>query len=231
MLAVDTKNKEVSLKKLKEEYTNEFIVLGLFYFAQKYGFELDRMKTVKLLWKFKDLVQGKLGLQAYYTEAYKDKHGRFNKEIYTQLNDLKVADFITTTGAQPFEKFIISTKGQKAFNTFEINNEDTKYALGLAKSQLEYVVKENGEKSAMALREEDHKDIKEIEKLPEKDESIVLCPNLKSEETKYQFIFDEQEALDWSVAIGIGKRKKTEEIMPEDELPKTQKEAYKIFGL
>lgn len=231
MSAVDTENKEISLKELKQEYTNEFIVLGLFYFAQKYGFELGRMKTVKLLWKFKDLVQKNLGLQTYYTEAYKDKHGRFSKDIYAQLNDLKVADFITTSGTQPFEKFIISPKGEKVFDTFEINDEKTKYALGLAKSQLDYIVKENGEKSAMALREEDHKDIVGIDKLPEKDEDIVLSPNLKPEETKYQFLFDEQEALDWSVAIGVGKRKKTEEIIPEDLLPKSQEQAYKILGL
>ena len=83
---------------LKRECTNEFILLGLLYFATKHGLNLGRMQMVKLLWKFKDLTQDKLKLQAYYTEPYKDKHGRFNKEIYYQVNNLRLADFIKTSG-------------------------------------------------------------------------------------------------------------------------------------
>lgn len=218
-------------KWLKEEYTNEFILLGLFYFAQKYGCELGRMQTMKLIWKFKGLVQNKLGLQAYYTEAYKDKHGKFNKEFYDQLNNLKTADFIETFGTPPLEKFKISPKGIKIFDEFSPEDEKTKYALQLVKSHLEYIIKEHGKKSATLLRKEDHKDIEDVDELPAQDEDIILCPNLKPNEIKHQFLFGDQETLDWAIAIGIGERKKIEEIIPEDLLPKNQKEAYKILGL
>lgn len=226
-----TKIRKLPPKWLKEEHTNEFVLLGLFYFAQKYGCELGRMQTAKLLWKFKDLVQKKLGLQAYYTEAYKDKHGRFNKEFYNQLNNLKTADFIETFGSAPLEKFRVSPKGIKVFNEFSVEDERTKYALQLVKSHLDYIVKEHGEKSAILLKKEDHKNIKGIDELPVQDEDIILCSNLESNKTKHQFLFNDQETLDWAIAIGIGERKKTEEIIPEDLLPKSQKEAYKILGL
>lgn len=226
-----TTTKNLPSTELKEEYTSEFILLGLFYFAKKYGYDLGRMQTGKLLWKFKSLIQKELGLQAYYTEPYKDKHGRFNKELYPQLNDLKTADFIQTIGNPPFEKFVISPKGEKVFNEFTTEEKKTRYALGLAKSQLDFTVREHGKKSAELLREEDHKDIKEVDSLPERDEDNILCSNLKPEETKHKFLFDDGETLDWAVAIGIGKRKKTEEIMPEELLPKNQEEAYKALGL
>ncbi len=225
-----TKIRKLPSKWLKEEYTNEFVLLGLFYFAQKCEYELGRMQTVKVLWKFKSLVQKKLGLQAYYTEAYKDKHGKFNKEFYDQLNNLKTADFIETFGASPLEKFRISPKGMKIFDEFSVEDEKTKYALQLVKSHLDYIVKEHGKKPAILL-EEDHKDIKDIDELPTQDEDIILCSNLKPNQIKHQFLFNDQETLDWAVAIGIGERKKTEEIMPENLLPKNQKEAYKILGL
>jgi len=226
-----TKIRKLPSKWLKEEYTNEFVLLGLFYFAQKYGCEFGRLQTIKLLWKFKDLVQKKLKLQAYYTEAYKDKHGRFNKEFYDQLNNLKAADFIKTSGTSPFEQFSISPKGVRVLNEFDPEDEKAKYALQLVKSHLDYIVKEHGKKPATLLRKEDHKDIKGIDELPTQDEAIILCPNLKPNEIKYQFLFNNQETLDWAIAIGIGERKKTEEIIPEDLLPKSQKEAYKILGL
>jgi len=225
------KIKKLPSKELKEEYTNEFILLGLFYFAKKYGYDFGRMQTDKLLWKFKDLIQRELSLQAYYVEPYKDKHGRFNKEFYNQLNNLKTADFIETAGTPPFEKFKISQKGQKIFDTFDTENNGTEYVLQLVKSNLDYIIKKHGKKSAMTLREEDHKDIKEIDTLPVRDEDIILCSNLKSNEIKYQFLFNDRTTLDWSIAIGLGKRKKTEKIIPEDLLPKNQKEAYKILGL
>jgi len=226
-----TKIRQLPPKELKEEYTNEFVLLGLFYFGQRYGAELGRMQTAKLLWKFKDLVQKKLGLQAYYTEAYKDKHGRFSKEFYDQLNNLKTADFIESSGTPPYEQFRINPRGVKVFDELEVEDEKTQYALQLVKSHLDYIVKEHGKKSAKLLREEDHKDIKGIDELPTQDEDIILCPNLKSDEIKHQFLFSDQETLDWAVAIGVGERKKTEEIIPEDLLPKNQKEAYKILGL
>ena len=227
----NTSVKTLPAKELKEEYTNEFVLLGLFYFAKKYGYGLGRMQTVKLLWKFKSSVQKELGLQTYYTEPYKDKHGRFNKKLYPQLNDLKVADFIQTIGNPPFEKFIISPKGEKVFNGFTIEEEKAKYALELAKSQLDFTVKEHGKKPAGLLKEEDHKDIEGIENLPERDEENTLCHNLKPEEIKHKFLFNDQETLDWAVAIGIGKRKKTEEIISEELLLKNQEEAYKVLGL
>jgi len=231
MSILTTKIKKLPPKELKEEYTNEFVLLGLFYFAQKYKCELGRMQTTQLLWKFKDLVQKKLGLQAYYTEAYKDKHGRFNKEFYDQLNNLKTADFIETFGVLPLEKFRISPKGRKVFDECDVEDEKSKYALQLAKSHLDYIVKEHGKKSAILLREEDHKEVKGIDELPAKDEDVILCPNLKPNEIKHQFLFDDQKTLDWAIAISIGERKKTEKIMPEDLLPKSQKEAYNILGL
>lgn len=231
MTTPTTKIKSLPPKELKEEYTSEFILLGLFYFAKKYGYSLGRMQTVKLLWKFKSLIQKELGLQAYYTEPYKDKHGRFNKELYPQLNDLKTADFIQTVGNSPLEKFVISPRGEKVFNEFTTEEEKTKYALELAKSQLDFTVREHGKKSAELLREEDHKDIEGIDSLPERDEDNILCPNLKPEEIKYKFLLDDEETLDWAVAIGIGKRKKTEEIVSEELLPKNQEEAYKALGL
>lgn len=226
-----TTTKSLPSIELKKEYTSEFVLLGLFYFAKKYGYDLGRMQTVKLLWKFKSLIQKELGLQAYYTEPYKDKHGRFNKELYPQLNDLKTADFIQTIGSSPLEKFVISPKGEKAFNEFAIEEEKTKYAFELAKSQLDFTVREHGKKSAELLRKEDHKDIEGIDSLPERDEDNVLCPNLKPEETKYKFLFNDEETLDWAVAIGIGRRKKTEEIVSDESLPKNQAEAYKALGL
>lgn len=231
MFTSNTTIKTLPPKELKEEYTNEFVLLGLFYFAKKYGYDLGRMQTVKLLWKFKSLVQKELGLQAYYTEPYKDKYGKFNKELYPQLNDLKVADFIQTIGNPPLEKFIISPKGEKVFNEFTIEEEKTKYALELAKSHLDFTVKEHGKKSAELLKKEDHKDIEGIDNLPERDEENILCHNLKPEEIKYKFLFNDQETLDWAVAIGIGRRKKTEEIIPEELLPKNQEEAYKALRL
>lgn len=226
-----TKIKELLPKELKEEYTDEFVLLGLFYFAKKYGYNLGRMQTAKLLWKFKSLIQQKLGLQAYYTEPYKDKHGRFNKEIYPQLNDLKTADFIQTLGSSPLEKFIISPRGEKVFNQFTTEEEKTKYALELAKSHLDFTVREHGEKSTGLLREEDHNDIDGIDKLPERDEDNILCPNLKPEEIKHKFLFNDEETLDWAVAISIGERKKSEEIVSEELLPKNQEETYKALGL
>lgn len=231
MTTPTAKIKSLPSKELKEEYTNEFILLGLFYFAQKCGYEFGRMQTAKLLWKFKDLVQKQLKLQTYYAEAYKDKHGRFNKEFYNQINNLKTADFIESFGVQPYESFKITPKGKKAFKTFDVEDEQSKCALGLAKTKLDYIIKKHGKKSATLLRKEDHKDIKEIDGLPAQDEEIILCPNLKPNEIKHQFLFNDRETLDWAVAISIGERKKTEKVIPEDLLPKNQKEAYKILGL
>ena len=231
MSTLTSKIQKLPPKELKEEYTNEFVLLSLFYLAQKYGCELGRMQTTKLLWKFKDLVQKQLQLQTYYAEPYKDKHGRFNKEFYNQINNLKTADFIESFGVQPYEIFKITPKGQKIFEQFDAEDERSKYALNLVKTNLDYIVKKHGKKSATLLRREDHKDIKGVDKLPTQDEEIILCPNLKPNEIKHQFLFNDRETLDWAVAISIGERKKTEKIIPEDLLPKNQKEAYKILGL
>jgi len=225
------KNLKKPSKELKEEYTNEFVLLGLFYFAQRYGHELGRKQTMKLLWKFKDLTQQKLGLASYYTEAYKDKCGRFNKEFYDQLNNLKTADFIETSGIKPLEKFKISQKGKKVFESFDINDEKTKYAFQLVKSNLDYITQEHGKKSAELLEEEDHGQIENIDTLPKRDEAIILSSNLKPKKIRYKFLFDDQITLDWAIAISIGERKKTEKIMSDDLLPNNQEEMYKQLGL
>lgn len=205
--------------------------MGLFYFCKKYGQKLGRKQTIKLLWKFKEITQEKLSLMSYYTEAYKDKHGRFNKEFYDQLNNLKTADYIVTTGIEPLEKFQISPKGEKVFKAFESEDEQTNYAFQLVKTNLDYIARKHGMKPAELLEHEDHQKITDIEKLPERDEENILCPNLKPNKAKYKFIFDDQNTLDWAVSIGIGERKKVEEIKPEDSLPNTQKEMYELLGL
>lgn len=229
-----SKIKKLPSKELREEYTNELVLLGLFYFAQKYGCRLGRMQTAKLLWKFKDLIQKQLKLQAYYTEAYKDKHGRFNKEFYNQIDNLKTADFVESFGAQPYETFKITQRGKRMFEKFDIEDKQSKYALRLIRENLGAIIRKHGKKSATLLEKEDHGDIKKIDTLPLQDEDIILCRNLKPNRIKYQFLFDNQTTLDWAIVISIGERKKTEKIIPEDllpKMPKNQKEAYKILGL
>lgn len=218
-------------KELKKECTNEFILLSLFYFTQKYKHELGRMQTVKLLWKFKDLSQDKSRLQAYYSEAYKGKHGRFNKRIYRQITNLKKAGFVESRGMSPLERFKITKKGKKVFEGFDTKNPKDRIALKLVGSNLDKIIREHGKKSAALLRKEDHGKIKEIDKLPSQDEKIILSPNLKSGEIKHQLLFNDQTALDWVTAICIGERKKIEEIVPEESLPRNQEEAYEFLNL
>ena len=55
----------------------------------------------------------------------------------------------------------------------------------------------------------------------------ITTPNLKNGDI---FVFDTRLALDWSLYKKIAQRKK-EEIIPEDEIPKTQDEIYKMLGL
>ena len=239
MSALNTKIKNLPPKELKEEYTNEFILLGLFYFATKHNLmSLGRMQTVKLLAKFKELAQGKLGLQAYYMEFYKDKHGDFNKEFYNQINNLRTAGFIEFSGTQPLEKYRVSKKGTKVFERFMPEDKNNKQALQFIKSNLDSIITKHGKKTAGILRKENHqklfrtsKGIKSMDELPEKDEELILSRNLKPSEIRYKFLFDNETTLDWAIAISIGERKKIEEIIPEDLLPRNQKEAYKILGL
>ncbi len=217
---------------VRKDCTDEFMLLGILYFANKYGYKFQRMQMMKLLQKFKHRAQEDFGLEYYHKEFVKDRHGDFNSCIYVQLSNLKQADFITSVGNEPYEQFYATELGTKIFERIKMDTGLDNQKISTAKDLLEKIIQRDGRKSSLELRKENHSRtfITENGKTVKMDEILngtVTTPNLQNGDG---FIFDDRSAIDWSLYRKIAKRKR-EAITPDEEIPQNQEEIYKILGI
>lgn len=227
MSTPNTTIKSLPSTSLKEEYTSEFILLGLFYFADKYKYEMDIGKTAKILSKFKQQTQKNDKLQAYHKEFYRDFGGEFTKYIYPELEDLQAAGFISTLGDAPREKFVINEAGRMIFEAVVQSKGDD--ATKITKVALEKVIVEDGKKTFEQLREESHSRFG-IFKI-HRDENKILVPNLPPKKRKHSFYLTDEQIAEWSIAIGLGRAEKKEHDLDEESVPAEYNSAEAISEL
>lgn len=214
MPLTSSQNIKSPTQKLKEDYTNEFILLGLFYFADKYKYEMGIGKTAKILSKFKQQTQKNDKLQAYHKEFYRDLDGEFTKYIYPELEDLRVAGFISTLGDAPREKFVINEAGKTIFEVAIQSGDDD--ATKITKVALEKAIIEDGKKTFEQLKKESHSRFGILKRY--RDEDKILVPNLPEKQRKYSFYLTDEQISEWSITIGLGRAEKKEHNLDQESV-------------
>lgn len=221
---------KVSLE-VKENYTDEFILLGVLSCASKHDYKLQRMQIMKLVQKLKHRLQEEFEFEGYHKEFVKDRHGDFNPHIYPQLTNLKQSDFINSIGNEPYEKFYATELGMEVFERVKMNTGSENEKLFSIKDIIEKIIKKEGYKSSGELRKENHlrvfeKNGKEIN-MDDLPNGEITTPNLQDGDN---FVFNNRLAIDWSLYKKIAKRKR-EAVTPDDEIPETQEDIFKMLGL
>ncbi len=215
----------------REKCTDEFILLGILAMANKHGHELQRMQIMKILQKFKQKAQDDLNLEAYHQEFYKAKHGEYTSEVYCQLTNLKRSDFINSIGSEPLEKYSSTELGSKIFEQTKLGTSSENKKLSFIKNILEKVVISEAHKTSEQLKEENHKRKIQLKgkeyAIDDLKIGVITTPNINNGDS---FIFNSRSSIDWSLYRKIAIRK-TDEIIPDDEIPNTQKEIYKLLDL
>lgn len=217
----------------KKDSTDEFILLGILSLAYKKGLELERLQIMKILRNFKAKAQECFKFEAYHKEFVREKHGDFTSCFYDQMSNLKKADFITSTGEPPYEKFSTTQRGDEVFERIRLNSGADNLKLKKVRGLLERIINEDASKSSEELRKENHERMVNyqgrdmpLEEIPV-GKGIVTTPNLDNDN---YFIFDDGTALDWMLYRKIAKRNR-EELLPDEEIPQNQKEAFSLLGL
>lgn len=215
----------------RKEATDEFILLSILVYAKKHGYKLQRMQLMKILQRVKERSQNDLDMEIYHKEFVKNTYGDFCRPVYNQLTNLKQADFITSIGQEPEEKFYSTGIGEKAFEDIRMRTGEENERLDLIKTLIERTVEKEGRKSSQKLRDENHKRsiVYEGKKTTVEECPIgaITTPNL---EEAHPFVFNTGQAVDWALFRKIAIRKRTT-VTPEDEMPTSQEEVHKLLGL
>lgn len=215
----------------RKRCTDEYVLLGVLSYAKNRNYNFQRMQIMKILQKLKERIQEELKIEAYHQEFCKGKHGDLDLNVYKYLTNLKRADFITSNGCEPYEKFVVTDRGQEVFSNTKMSRGEDNEKLEMIKEFIEKLVNAEGHKSSEKLREENHARkivIDDVEKsIDEIPNDTITTPNLKDGD---EFVFDNRSAIDWSLHGKIASRKR-DEVLPEGELPETQKELYEMLRL